>query len=213
MKTGQVWLVRHGEVYNPSAVVYGKLPGFPLSERGARQARSLGLRLASTGVAAVYSSPLERARQTAQILTETARLPDPVILEDLTEWELGSRWSGHTWDWIKQNRPKEWEAYRSHPASIRFIDETLEVLAQRMRRALRHALQETPDFPQRAVCIVSHADPLKVLLLSLMGEDLNSIHSVELDVGSGILVEVKVGPSADPSSVSGTKILDQATGD
>lgn len=202
-----MWLVRHGEAHNPAAVVYGRLPGFQLSERGARQARALASRIADTGVVAIYCSPLQRARQTAEIIAARCGLPDPVVLNDLTEWELGSYWSGRSWEWVKKNRPREWETYIAHPASIDFIEETLERLAQRMQRALRQALEATQLSPPHAVCLVSHADPIKALLLSLAGRDLDDLHSVQLDVGSGILVEVE----ADSDTVRSTRIIDQVT--
>lgn len=60
-----VHLLRHGEVYNPDKVLYGRLPGFHLSELGERMAVAAAAALAGRDVVAVVSSPLERARQTA----------------------------------------------------------------------------------------------------------------------------------------------------
>jgi broad specificity phosphatase PhoE len=64
-----IHLVRHGEVHNPEGVLYGRLPGFRLSETGEQQAKVtsayLGDPRAARDVAAVIASPLERARQTA----------------------------------------------------------------------------------------------------------------------------------------------------
>lgn len=60
-------LIRHGEVHNPTGVVYGRMPGFMLSERGRRQAADAAHWLAASGadVRAIVTSPLERARETA----------------------------------------------------------------------------------------------------------------------------------------------------
>jgi len=60
-----VHLVRHGEVHNPSGVLYGRLPGYHLSERGQQMAQRIAEYLAEHDVAAVVSSPLERAVETA----------------------------------------------------------------------------------------------------------------------------------------------------
>lgn len=60
-----VHLLRHGEVFNPDKVLYGRLPGFRLSDAGLAMAAAAANALADTDVAAVVSSPLERARQTA----------------------------------------------------------------------------------------------------------------------------------------------------
>lgn len=61
----KVHLVRHGEVFNPEKVLYGRLPGFRLSENGERQAKVTAEYLAAGDVAAVVASPLDRAQQTA----------------------------------------------------------------------------------------------------------------------------------------------------
>lgn len=60
-----VHLLRHGEVYNPDHVLYGRLPGFRLSDLGERQAVAAAEWLAQHDVGYLVSSPLERAQQTA----------------------------------------------------------------------------------------------------------------------------------------------------
>ncbi len=60
-----VHLLRHGEVYNPDRVLYGRLPGFRLSDRGVEQAEIAAEFLAARDIGYLVSSPLERARQTA----------------------------------------------------------------------------------------------------------------------------------------------------
>ncbi len=191
-----VWLARHGEVHNPSRVVYGKLPGFGLSDEGKRQAARLADHLAGAGVGMVFTSPLLRARQTAQIITTRCRLAVPMVLEDLTEWELGAYWSGRTWDWIAKNRAEEWRTYMERPSQLRVVRESLSILAERMLGALVAALEESSrrgsDSP---ICLVSHADPIKALALSLLGQDLDRLHSLELPVGTALClaVEMKAG--------------------
>lgn len=61
-----VHLLRHGEVANPDGVLYGRLPGYQLSELGRRMAERVGEHLASRDVVHVGASPLERAQETAQ---------------------------------------------------------------------------------------------------------------------------------------------------
>jgi broad specificity phosphatase PhoE len=65
-----VHLVRHGEVHNPGKVLYGRLPGFVLSAAGERMAQAVASALETHDVSVVRSSPLERARQTAQPLAD-----------------------------------------------------------------------------------------------------------------------------------------------
>ena len=59
-------LVRHGEVYNPTGVLYGRLPGFRLSDAGESMAKTVAAALAGRDVRVIVSSPLERAVQTAE---------------------------------------------------------------------------------------------------------------------------------------------------
>jgi broad specificity phosphatase PhoE len=61
-----VTLVRHGEVHNPTKVLYGRLPGFRLSESGEQMAKTVAAALVGRDVRVVVSSPLERALQTAE---------------------------------------------------------------------------------------------------------------------------------------------------
>ena len=61
-----VHLLRHGEVYNPTGILYGRLPGFHLSERGRAMAERVAESLADRDVVHVVSSPLERAQETAE---------------------------------------------------------------------------------------------------------------------------------------------------
>lgn len=66
MKSTVIHIVRHGEVYNPHKILYGRLPRFRLTDNGRRQARETGRFLGSQPISALYASPLLRARQTAQ---------------------------------------------------------------------------------------------------------------------------------------------------
>ena len=61
----RVHLVRHGEVYNPDGILYGRLPGFSLSETGRAQAAAVADALADRDIVAVIASPLQRAQETA----------------------------------------------------------------------------------------------------------------------------------------------------
>jgi broad specificity phosphatase PhoE len=61
-------LVRHGRVHNPDNIFYGRLPGFALSNEGLREARCAARTLSREPLAAVYTSPLLRARQTAKAI-------------------------------------------------------------------------------------------------------------------------------------------------
>lgn len=71
----RIHLVRHGEVYNPGGVLYGRLPGFHLSDTGNRQAAAVADALSGRDVVAVIASPLQRAQETAAPIATAHDLP------------------------------------------------------------------------------------------------------------------------------------------
>lgn len=86
-----VHLIRHAEVENPKNVWYGRLEGFHLSSRGRGQAEALADHLSTKPIVAVYTSPLERARQTADAIADRVGLvakDEPDIIESET-WLQG----------------------------------------------------------------------------------------------------------------------------
>ncbi len=89
--TTTLYLMRHGEVHNPTKILYGRMSGFYLSDAGIDQARAAGKWLADKPIKAIYSSPMERAQQTAAIVAQRhvslAPSIDERILEVLTPYE------------------------------------------------------------------------------------------------------------------------------
>ena len=85
-----VHLVRHGEVHNPDGLLYGRLPGYHLSDVGRKQAGIVAEDLADRDVTNVVSSPLERARETATPIAAAHRLDartDDRLIEAANEFE------------------------------------------------------------------------------------------------------------------------------
>jgi len=85
-----VHVVRHGEVHNPGKVLYGRLPGYQLSELGLKMAERVAESLAGHDIAAVVSSPLERAQQTAAPIAAAFDLDvdiDPRLTEAANHFE------------------------------------------------------------------------------------------------------------------------------
>ncbi len=78
-------LIRHGQVYNPGRVIYGRLPGFGLSNVGKRQVESTAEYLRLTNLAVIYSSPLLRARETADIIQQFHKDQSVMIADPINE--------------------------------------------------------------------------------------------------------------------------------
>ena len=73
--TTVIHLLRHGEVHNPEGILYGRLPNFHLSERGRQMAELAAKWFTGRDIAVLYSSPLERARETAEPISAAFGLP------------------------------------------------------------------------------------------------------------------------------------------
>lgn len=85
-----VHLVRHGEVHNPEKILYGRMPGYRLSERGEQMAQLVGEYLAPRDIVSVTASPLLRAQQTARPIAEPHGLDiasDERLLEAINYFE------------------------------------------------------------------------------------------------------------------------------
>jgi broad specificity phosphatase PhoE len=108
-----IHLLRHGEVHNPTKVLYGRLPGFRLSERGLEQAGVAARFLTGRDIVAVIASPLERAQQTAGPIAAAYGLEiqtDPRIIESANQFEGGVVEPGpgilrHPQHWSKLRNP------------------------------------------------------------------------------------------------------------
>jgi broad specificity phosphatase PhoE len=156
-----VWLARHGEVENPDNILYGRLPRVRLTHEGERQARALGhfLKRSSGPLAAIYSSPMLRARRTAEIVLETQRQLERVRIDsDLHEVRTG--WEGEP---LASLERIDWDFYTS-PRHAR--DESLQAIHDRMSRWLHRVLRRHAG---SHVLGVSHGDPILVLVGTLSG--------------------------------------------
>lgn len=168
-----IHLVRHGEVHNPRHVVYADLPGFHLSDLGRQQARLAATRLATAPLAAIVTSPLERAVATAELLAQPHGI-EPQIDDRLTEWQLGHRWAGTVWEDLPEVFPGEFERYVEHPEDLPFSPESLAALAARISGAIEDWSTRRRDGD---LVFVSHQDPIQAGKRALTGEGLAGYHA------------------------------------
>jgi broad specificity phosphatase PhoE len=155
-----VHLLRHGEVFNPDGVLYGRLPGFQLSDLGHQMAERAAAALANRDVAAVISSPMERAQQTAQPLSTVLDVPiliDPNLIEADNVFE-GQRVS--VGDGVLK-QPKTWR-HLWNPIRPSW-GEPYEQVAARMQQAIADARGQAEG---REAVLVSHQLPIWVARLA-----------------------------------------------
>jgi broad specificity phosphatase PhoE len=159
-----VHLVRHGQVENPTAVIYGRLPGFHLSERGRRQAEAAAARLGDADIGAVWASPLERAQETASIITAGHGVEvttDDRLIESATTLEGVSR---SVWRMVVS--PLQWWKLRN-PLRPSW-GESFADIRTRMLEAVHEAIASADG---REVVIVSHQTPVLLARLALAGRN------------------------------------------
>jgi broad specificity phosphatase PhoE len=152
-----VHVLRHGEVYNPDKILYGRLSGFRLSELGVQMAKAAAESLADRDVTHVVASPLERAQQTAEPFAAQFKRPvevDERLIESANMFE-GKRVA--VGDGALR-QPRNWYLMRD-PFTPSW-GEPYAVIAQRMYGALL-AAREAAD-GHEAVC-VSHQLPIWTL--------------------------------------------------
>ncbi|BCQ10664.1 histidine phosphatase family protein [Mycobacterium heckeshornense] len=162
----KVHLVRHGEVYNPSGILYGRLAEFHLSDTGNRQAQAVADALADHDVVAVIASPLERAQETAAPIAARHDLPvdtDHDLIES-TNFLEGKRISPGDGAW---RDPRVWWHLRN-PFTPSW-GEPYKQIAARMTTAVDKARARAVG--HEAVC-VSHQLPIWTLRLHLTGRRL-----------------------------------------
>jgi len=150
------YLVRHCDVENPGRVIYGHLPGFPLSALGVAQAHQLGAFFAATPVRVILTSPLERARQTAAIIASHLEGVPVAVTTDLVEADFAHYLQGIPYRDIVWRRPRWW-VHMAWPGLLPG-DEPMSQMAQRVGRQLERVRAEHPG--AGGICI-SHGDPIQ----------------------------------------------------
>lgn len=165
---GELLLVRHGEsTANARGIGQGRAE-YPLSERGLAQARLTGEHLAKLGgIEAVYSSPQQRAAQTAEAIATALNLPvehDP----DLVEIDIGVL-SGLSWDQLRAQHPEVMAAYDAaerdtpHPRNRELIP-GWEPIASTVERAWRAISRIVIAHPTGRVVVVAHGGVLNAFV-------------------------------------------------
>jgi broad specificity phosphatase PhoE len=114
-----IWLARHGETDDNAAPA--RVQGWidtPLNDRGREQARELAREAAGLGLAALYTSQLERARETAEIVGAELGL-EPVVDPRFAE-SMRGEWEGRLIDELSEEQPEAWEAWMRAGSEFRF---------------------------------------------------------------------------------------------
>lgn len=160
----RVLLIRHGiNDYVKTHRLACRNPGVHLNEEGIAQAEAMAQRLAGTKIAAVYSSPLERAQETAAPLGRVLNLPVD-INEGIMETDCGE-WAGQLIEDL--SKLDLWKQLQVYPSGVRFPGgESFADIQTRMVRAIEALCTK---HAHETIALVSHADPIKLAVAFFAG--------------------------------------------
>ncbi len=173
-------LIRHGENdYSKKGKLAGRLPGIHLNERGQKQAEELGKALAEVPIKAIYSSPLERAMETAAPIANARKLS--IIQEPgLLESNVG-KWQGQSIR--KLALTKYWKVIQHAPSRAGHPDgETFLQVQTRITSTLDSIVKKYK--PQDIIACVFHADPIKLAVAHYLGLPLDHFQRLGCDTAS-----------------------------
>lgn len=147
-----IFFIRHGEVHNPDNIIYGRLPNFGLSEKGKKQIEKTAEFLEDKQIRDLYSSPLHRAKESAEIIQKILNLPEVHISEEINE--VQTSYQGKKFSDLDELQS---EVYLK-PLSP--SDETIKQIADRMKRFISKLVQLHTG---KSIALVSHGDPIMAL--------------------------------------------------
>lgn len=191
-------LVRHASHSIVNSTLAGRLPGVRLSDEGRAEATRLAQHFAEEPVMAVISSPQERAKETAEPIAEVLRL-QVKISAALDEIDMGD-WQGRSFSELADNPLwTRWNAARSlarPPGGETMLEVQARLVGEAL--ALHHA------WPDGAFVLVSHAEPIRALLLYVLGLPVDawarldiapaSISTIAIDAWSGRVIRLNATP-------------------
>ena len=167
-----VYLIRHGGVENPLGIKYGRLLGFPLSEKGCQQVELLAKTLEGKGIQVIYASPLLRTKQTAEILAKhfgvSINYSDMIL-----EVDHGSYQGIREEEYVKGEHWKHG-------------GETLKESGDRILEFLKGIKAESRH---QTIAVVSHEGPLLMAVLNLKGKTEEDYDSVKLPTAGYLELE------------------------
>ena len=179
LKPTTILLVRHGQTPTTGKVLPGRAKGLHLADEGKRQAEIAAERIAVLqSVDAVYSSPLERAKETAAPISKALGLRTKVD-RGLFECDFGD-WTGK--ELSKLNKLPEWKTVQSAPSTFRFPNgESFTEMQTRMVSTLDRLRQQHPG---GTIVCVSHADTIKAAVAHALGTHIDLFQRIVISPAS-----------------------------
>ena len=179
---GSIIFLRHGQAKNNiERILTGRTPGVPLTEKGIDQAEKAAKFLEHMNISAIYSSPIERARHTAEIVGKHNSL-DVTIDDRLIELDMG-KFTGVPYDEIFTSHGNVFMKFYNGELEIAHNGvETFSEVKKRILGIVDHVIENHPD---QNVVLVTHMDPIKAMLSTVV--DLTPTNLFELIIANASL--------------------------
>jgi len=179
---GSIIFLRHGQAKNNiERILTGRTPGVPLTEEGINQAEKAAKFLEHMNISAIYSSPIERARHTAEIVGKHNSL-DVTIDDRLIELDMG-KFTGVPYDEIFNSHGNVFMKFYNGELEIAHNGvETFSEVKKRVLGIVDHVIENHPD---ENVVLVTHMDPIKAMLSTVV--DLTPTNLFELIIANASL--------------------------
>jgi len=178
-------LLRHGEHGLLGRVLAGRMPGVGMTERGRAEIAAAAERFAREKIAAIYASPLQRTRESAEIVAERLGLLI-AFRDDLLELDFGE-WTGATFDSIRGH--PGWHAWNTQRSLARIPGG--ESMREVQHRAVEALVQLTERHPGESVVVVCHGDVIRAMLLFALGMPLDFYNRIEVVQGSISSIQIE----------------------
>ena len=179
---GSIIFLRHGQAKNNiERILTGRTPGVPLTEKGIEQAEKAAKFLEHMNISAIYSSPIERAKHTAEIVGKHNSL-DVTIDDRLIELDMG-KFTGVPYDEIFSSHGNVFMKFYNGELEIAHNGvETFSEVKKRVLGVVDHVIENHPD---QNVVLVTHMDPIKAMLSTVV--DLTPTNLFELIIANASL--------------------------
>lgn len=158
-----LYLVRHGVTDHTGHRLSGWMEDVHLSEKGREQADAVAVMLAGIRFKAVYSSPIDRTVETARPIAARHDL-GVRVRRNLGEVDYGT-WTNRSFRSLA--RTKLWTTVQRYPSGARFPHG--ETLREVQTRAVTEMEKLVAQHPKQAICCVSHADVIRLVVAHFMG--------------------------------------------
>lgn len=186
-----ILLIRHAEnEYVKKGRLAGRLPDVHLNDKGLEQAQAIAEKLKGAPIQALYSSPMERAQETAKPIATALGL-DVTIRQGLIETDYGE-WQNKTLKGLA--RLKLWRVLQNKPSLFRFPGgESFSEAQHRITQEIE-AICADHD-PKHVIACVSHADPIKLAVAYYTGMPLDSFQRLVVSPASITALSINQGAS------------------